>query len=87
MVKDFVSHLFPRVVLRNNMRLSYTLCLGGLAFTAFLSLVVSGTLLLFYYAPTPDGAVGCPPKAVTSEGSRSSIGISAPLARLRSSVL
>jgi quinol-cytochrome oxidoreductase complex cytochrome b subunit len=56
MVKDFVSHLFPRVVLRENLRLSYTLCLGGLAFTAFMSLVISGTLLLFYYAPTPGGA-------------------------------
>ncbi len=56
MARDFVRHLFPRVVLRENLRLSYTLCLGGLAFTAFLSLIVSGMLLLFYYAPTPSGA-------------------------------
>ena len=38
MVKDFLRHLFPRVVLRENLRLSYTFCLGGLAFTAFLAL-------------------------------------------------
>ncbi len=56
MVKDFLQHLFPRVVLRQNLRLSYTFCLGGLAFTAFLVLFVSGLLLLFYYAPTPAGA-------------------------------
>jgi quinol-cytochrome oxidoreductase complex cytochrome b subunit len=56
MVKDFLQHLFPRVVLRQNLRLGYTFCLGGLAFTAFLALFVSGLLLLFYYAPTPAGA-------------------------------
>lgn len=56
MVKDFLRHLFPRVVLRENLRLTYTFCLGGLAFMAFLTLVASGTLLLFYYAPTPGGA-------------------------------
>lgn len=56
MAKDFVLHLFPRVVLKENLRLSYTFCLGGLAFTAFLTLIASGTLMLFYYAPTPGGA-------------------------------
>jgi quinol-cytochrome oxidoreductase complex cytochrome b subunit len=56
MPTDFLTHLFPRVVLRENMRLSYSFCLGGLAFTAFLTLIVSGTLMLFYYAPTPGGA-------------------------------
>jgi quinol-cytochrome oxidoreductase complex cytochrome b subunit len=56
MVKDFLRHLFPRAVLRRNLRLSYTFCLGGLAFTAFLVLFLTGLLLLFYYAPTPAGA-------------------------------
>ena len=56
MVKDFLRHLFPRVVLRQNLQFSYTFCLGGLAFTAFLVLLFSGLLLLFYYAPTPAGA-------------------------------
>ncbi len=51
MFKDFLKHLFPRVVLQQNLRLSYTFCLGGLAFTALLVLAVSGLLLLFYYRP------------------------------------
>ncbi|MHB8122073.1 MAG: cytochrome b N-terminal domain-containing protein [Desulfuromonadaceae bacterium] len=56
MITDFLKHLFPRVVLERNLRLSYTLCLGGLAFTAFLVLLVSGLLLLVYYQPTPERA-------------------------------
>lgn len=52
----FVRHLFPRFVLERNLRLSYTLCLGGLAFTSFLVLVVTGVLLLFYYRPSPEAA-------------------------------
>jgi quinol-cytochrome oxidoreductase complex cytochrome b subunit len=49
--KDFLKHLFPRVVLERNLRLSYTFCLGGLAFTALVVLALSGMLLLFYYRP------------------------------------
>ncbi len=56
MIGEFVRHLFPRVVLRRNLRVTYTFCLGGLAFTTFLTLVVSGLLLLFYYRPSPEGA-------------------------------
>ncbi len=56
MMADFVRHLFPRVVLERNLRLSYTFCLGGLAFTALLVMAVSGLLLLVYYQPTPDHA-------------------------------
>jgi quinol-cytochrome oxidoreductase complex cytochrome b subunit len=56
MVKDLVGHLFPRIVRGENLRVTYTFCLGGLAFTAFLVLAVSGMLLLFYYRPSPDGA-------------------------------
>jgi quinol-cytochrome oxidoreductase complex cytochrome b subunit len=55
-VKDFAAHLFPHTVLENNLRLTYTFCLGGLAFTAFVALACSGLLLLFYYDPSPDGA-------------------------------
>ncbi|WP_432821658.1 cytochrome b N-terminal domain-containing protein [Trichloromonas sp.] len=55
-VKEFIKHLFPRVVRRKDLRLSYTFCLGGLAFTAFLVLLVSGTLLLFHYQPTTERA-------------------------------
>src|SRR5512133_2852373 len=56
MMTDFCKHLFPRVVLEKNLRLSYTFCLGGLAFTAFLLMAMSGMLLLFYYQPTPERA-------------------------------
>lgn len=56
MLTDFLKHLFPRVVLERNLRLRYTFCLGGLAFTAFLILLASGMLLLVYYQPTPERA-------------------------------
>ena len=56
MITDFLRHLFPRVVLEKNLRLSYTFCLGGLAFTAFLVMLASGMLLLVYYQPTPERA-------------------------------
>jgi quinol-cytochrome oxidoreductase complex cytochrome b subunit len=49
--KEFLKHLFPRVVLQQNLRISYSFCLGGLAFTALLVLALSGLLLLFYYRP------------------------------------
>jgi len=56
MMQDFLKHLFPRVVLERNTRFSYTFCLGGLAFTAFLIMLTSGMLLLVYYQPTPERA-------------------------------
>lgn len=56
MITDFLKHLFPRVVLEKNLRISYTFCLGGLAFTAFLLMLASGMLLLVYYQPTPERA-------------------------------
>ncbi len=55
-LKEFIKHLFPRVVLRSNLRLTYTFCLGGLAFTAFLVLIVSGALMLFHYLPSTEHA-------------------------------
>lgn len=56
MVRDFLKHIFPRVVLEKNLRISYTFCLGGLAFAVFLLLLASGLLLLIYYQPTPERA-------------------------------
>ncbi|GAB4297281.1 MAG: cytochrome b N-terminal domain-containing protein [Desulfuromonadia bacterium] len=56
MIADFVRHLFPRVILRRNLRITYTFCLGGLAFTMLLILFCSGVLLMFYYHPSPSDA-------------------------------
>jgi menaquinol-cytochrome c reductase cytochrome b subunit len=58
MMKELVKHLFPRLVREGDLRITYTFCLGGLAFTSFLVLVVTGVLLLFYYSPTPERAHG-----------------------------
>ena len=58
MVKELVKHLFPRMVRGRDLRLTYTFCLGGLAFSAFLVLIASGLLLLFYYSPSPERAHG-----------------------------
>ena len=49
---EFVRHLFPRMVRRQNLKITYTFCLGGLAFTAFMVLIATGLLLLFYYQPS-----------------------------------
>lgn len=56
MFKELVRHMFPKTVDGSSMRLRYTFCLGGLAFTALLVLVVTGLLLLFYYSPSPSSA-------------------------------
>lgn len=56
MLHDFIRHLFPRVVLKRNLTISYTFCLGGLAFSALLFLIFSGMLLLCHYQPTPESA-------------------------------
>lgn len=56
MFKEFIKHLFPKVTIKKNLKISYTLCLGGLSFTAFLVLIISGILLALYYTPEPDNA-------------------------------
>jgi quinol-cytochrome oxidoreductase complex cytochrome b subunit len=56
--KEFLKHLFPRLVLKSSLRIPYTFCLGGLAFTAFMILAASGLFLLFYYQPSPEKAFG-----------------------------
>lgn len=58
MVNQFLSHLFPRVVLKRNLTFSYTFCLGGLAFSSFLLLLATGMLLIFYYQASPERAFG-----------------------------
>jgi quinol-cytochrome oxidoreductase complex cytochrome b subunit len=56
MFREFIRHLFPQAVLSSNLKIGYTFCLGGLAFTAFLLLSVSGILLACYYQPSPERA-------------------------------
>lgn len=56
MFEEFVQHLFPKVVRERDLKITYTFCLGGMAFTAMLLLAVSGLLLLFYYQATPGEA-------------------------------
>ncbi|HEY3489882.1 MAG TPA: cytochrome b N-terminal domain-containing protein [Candidatus Deferrimicrobiaceae bacterium] len=58
MFLDFIIHLFPRTVRKEDLRLKVTFCLGGMAFTTFLVLAVSGMLLAFHYVPSPAGAYG-----------------------------
>jgi menaquinol-cytochrome c reductase cytochrome b subunit len=55
---EFIRHLFPRMVRRQNLKITYTFCLGGLAFTAFIVLMATGLLLLFYYQPSSKEAFG-----------------------------
>lgn len=56
MFADFLKHLFPKVILKNNLRISYTYCLGGVAALVYIILFVTGILLLFFYEPSPDKA-------------------------------
>jgi len=53
---EFISHLFPRMIRRQNLKITYTFCLGGLAFTALMLLIASGVLLMVYYQPSSEHA-------------------------------
>jgi quinol-cytochrome oxidoreductase complex cytochrome b subunit len=56
MFNDFIAHLFPRTVRKEDLRLTVTFCLGGLSFTTFLVLAATGVLLAFHYVPSPGAA-------------------------------
>ncbi len=58
MIKELIRHMFPRVVPSDTLKITYTFCLGGLAFTSLIVLAVTGLLLLFYYSPSPSAAHG-----------------------------
>ncbi len=51
-MNNVLYHLHPVKVKRHGVRLSYTLCLGGLSFFLFILLTVTGIFLMFYYRPT-----------------------------------
>ena len=49
---NVLYHLHPVKVKRHGVRLSYTLCLGGLSFFTFIVLTITGIWLMFYFRPT-----------------------------------
>ena len=53
-MNNVLYHLHPVKVKRHGVRLSYTLCLGGLSFFLFILLTITGIFLMFYYRPTPE---------------------------------
>jgi quinol-cytochrome oxidoreductase complex cytochrome b subunit len=55
-MNNVLYHLHPVKVKRHGVRLSYTLCLGGLSFFLFILLTITGIFLMFYYYPTAERA-------------------------------
>ena len=55
-MNNVLYHLHPVKVKRHGVRLSYTLCLGGLSFFLFILLTITGIFLMFYYTPSAETA-------------------------------
>lgn len=55
-MNSLVYHLHPVKVKRHGVKVSYTLCLGGLSFFLFIVLTVTGIFLMFAYRPTEANA-------------------------------
>ena len=51
-MNNVLYHLHPVKVKRHGVRLSYTLCLGGLSFFTFIVLTITGIWLMFYFEAT-----------------------------------
>src|SRR6266850_543241 len=51
-MNSLLYHLHPVKVKRHAVKVSYTLCLGGLSFFLFILLTVTGIFLMFFYRPT-----------------------------------
>src|SRR3990172_2884381 len=49
-------HVHPVKVREDGLRFTYTFCLGGISFFLFISLVISGMMLMFYYIPFTEQA-------------------------------
>lgn len=49
--QNFVNHIRPRTVSEKAVLLTYTFCLGGLTFLAFMIVGITGLLLMFHYQP------------------------------------
>jgi quinol-cytochrome oxidoreductase complex cytochrome b subunit len=55
-MNNVLYHLHPVKVKRHGVKLSYTLCLGGLSFFLFILLTITGIFLMFYSTPTAEVA-------------------------------
>jgi len=55
-MNSVLYHLHPVKVKRHAVKVSYTLCLGGLSFFLFIMLTVTGIFLMFFYRPTAAAA-------------------------------
>src|SRR5256885_10032180 len=51
-MNSVLYHLHPVKVKRHAVKVSYTLCLGGLSFFLFILLTVTRIFLMFFYPPT-----------------------------------
>jgi quinol-cytochrome oxidoreductase complex cytochrome b subunit len=51
-MNSVLYHLHPVKVKRHAVKVSYTLCLGGLSFFLFIHLTITGIFLMFFYRPT-----------------------------------
>ena len=56
-MNSVLYHLHPVKVKRHAVKVSYTLCLGGLSFFLFIMLTVTGIFLMFFYRPTAGAGV------------------------------
>lgn len=51
MRSSFTMHMLPTKVGIHGLKLGYTWCMGGITFFLFLSLTLTGVILMFYYVP------------------------------------
>jgi quinol-cytochrome oxidoreductase complex cytochrome b subunit len=55
---NFFLHIYPVKIRREELHFRYSWYLGVASFTLFISLVVSGIYLMFFYVPAPGSAYG-----------------------------
>jgi len=56
MTSNVWLHLHPPKIRRHAVRVRFTWCMGGITFLLFLSTVVTGVILMFYYRPVGEYA-------------------------------
>jgi len=56
MVKKFLTHIRPRFIYSDAIKISNTFGLGGILTLLYVILIISGILLMFFYIPYPDYA-------------------------------